>query len=73
MIKCKDGNVELKGKGYQLLTDLTLIVKALREEGCTEELLQKAFFLSGLSEEETNNEAMGEILEFIKKMGKEKE
>ena len=41
MIKCKDGNVELKGKGYQLLTDLTLIVKALREEGCTEELLQK--------------------------------
>ena len=42
MIKTKKGTIKLKGNGSEVLSDLTVIVLALLEEGVSKEDIHKA-------------------------------
>lgn len=68
MIKVDEGNVSMSGSVPQLLTDLTVIVKALREtKTITDEMINTAVDLSKMTEEEllekTKDTVMQKLLE----------
>lgn len=76
MIKSKDGAVEVKGSTTDLLSDLSMIIRALRETFDTEDipqevgdkLINKAVELGFWTEEELakeNNKLVKELMDLI--------
>lgn len=66
MIKCKKGEITLKGEKSKLLTDLTCILRAFRENGhFSEEEIEKSISLSRMSEEELVGEASKRFFEML--------
>ena len=51
MIKCNKGQVEIVGKGNNILTGYTVLTKNLKDH-FSEEILREAFELAFMSEEE---------------------
>ncbi|OUO78217.1 hypothetical protein B5F53_11760 [Blautia sp. An249] len=51
MIKCNKGQVEIVGKGNNILTEYTVLTKNLKDH-FSEEILREAFELAFMSEEE---------------------
>ena len=66
MIKCKKGEITLKGSKSQLLTDLTCILRGFWEsEHFSEEEVEKSISLSRMSEAELMEEASKRLFEML--------
>ena len=66
MIKSKKGEITFKGSKSRILTDLTSIIRALRESGhFSEEEIEYSINLSRMNEEELKEEMSKRFFEML--------
>lgn len=64
MIKCDKGQVEIAGRGNDILTEYTVLTKTLKDH-FPEKILREAFELAFMSEEELDKKLEEAKREFV--------
>ena len=65
MIKCDKFSLEINGSESEIMTELTVILKGLIENGIKEEEILDALKISKMTEEEVENEIKGLLFKIM--------